>query len=105
MLAITKKIEIAANLAIIIVAVVPAIVLVQRYLLSLSQPPAQVAPLQSNREQNFHFRISIGKETKITADTAQKARLLSALWQERTKLNNIRLVAVFPQKISETSNI
>lgn len=109
----TKRIELIANVAIIVVAVLLTGVLVRNYLLAKTPerpPPASSSILPGTKLSlpGVDWKAN-GKTLVLALSTGchfctESAPFYQRLAQERAKNSNLRLVAVFPQSISDGQN-
>jgi hypothetical protein len=105
-----KKIEVAANLAIIAVAILLGVVLVRNYLMPKPQAPPQAAaaPIPPGTKLSLpgvDWKAN-GRTLVMALSTGchfctESAPFYQRVAQERAKVGNIRLVAVFPEPVSE----
>ena len=105
-----KRTEMVANLAIILVAIFLGAVLVKDYLLPKPQPsmptaPAAIAPGTKLSLPGVDWKAN-GKTLVLALSTAcrfctESGPFYQRLVQDRAKIQNIRLVAVFPQPVAE----
>jgi hypothetical protein len=106
MINLTKRIELLANIAIIVVALLLGGVLVKRYL--LPQPaqsaaaPAPIAPGTKLAVPGVEWAKSKQTLLLVLSDTChfctESAGFYQRLAQERAKRNDVRLVAMLPQE-------
>src|SRR5882672_7848799 len=105
-----KRIELVANLAIIAVAILLGTVLVRSYLLPWLRPPQQIAT--SSLRPGMQLSLpgvdwkGNGRTLLLALSTqchfcTESAQFYQRICQERAKAPNVRLVAVFPQPVSE----
>ena len=106
-----KRIEFAANIAIIVVAILLGVALVRNYLF---RSPAQTQiPAVAGIETGTKFSLSgvdwnASKQTLVMALSTkchfctESAPFYQRLAQERARNLNLRLIAVFPQKSQES---
>ncbi len=107
---ITKKLELVANLAIIVVAILLGVVLVKSYLIPKPRAPQQAAtasipPGTKLSIQGVDWKAN-GRTLVFALSTGchfctESAPFYQRVAQERAKAGNIRLVAVFPEPVSE----
>lgn len=106
-----KRIEFAANVAIIVVAILLGVVLVRNYLFR-SPTPTQI-PAVAGIETGTKLSLSgvdwnTSKRTLVMALSTEchfcteSAPFYQRLAQERARNLNLRLIAVFPQKSQES---
>src|SRR5713226_621241 len=105
-----KKIELVANVAIIAVAIVLGAVVIRSFFFSRSQGQPQ-APIQAI-QPGTHLSLpgvdwkANGRTLVLALSTqchfcTESAPFYQRLAQERSKVSNVRLVAVFPQPVAE----
>jgi len=110
MRAVAKKIELAANIAIVIVALLLVSALVRNYLLpktptaqravaSVLQPGSKI--LLSDVDWKGNGRTLIMALSTQCHFCTESAGFYQRLAQQRQKSGNIRMIAVFPQEASE----
>lgn len=117
-----KKLEVLANIAVVITSVVLCSVLVKKYFFSAAQPEASVEAVQSKSPpSNLPQRRSIKAGTKISLagiDWSKSPRTVvlalsttchfctesAPFYQQlqRQKPNNVRIVALFPQSVGDS---
>ena len=106
-----KRIELAANLAIIIVAILLGVVLLRNYL--LRSPVPTKAPAAAEIQAGTKLSLpgvdwNAGKQTLVMALSTkchfctESAAFYQRLAQERARNLHLRLVAVFPQASQES---
>jgi len=108
-----KRIELVANVAIIVVAILLGVVLVRSYLFRRS-PAVQTTATPAVRPGT---KLSLpGVDWKATGRTlvmalstqchfcSESAPFYQRVAQERAKTGNLRLLAVLPQSVSESQN-
>jgi thiol-disulfide isomerase/thioredoxin len=108
---VVKRIELAANLAIIVVAILLGVVLVRNYFI---RSPSAIQPSRTAQvEDGMKLSLSgvdwtASKQTLVMALSTkchfctESAPFYQRLAQERAKNANLRLVAVFPQTSRES---
>lgn len=107
-----KKVELLANIAIVVVALVLGAVLVKRYLL----PGPQPEPIATDRQIKAGTKLSLegidwakNERTLLLALSTdcrfctESAPFYQRLIQERTRGTNLKLVAVLPQELTESN--
>ena len=105
-----KKLELAANAAIIIVAILLGVVLVRNYL--LPQPKAQQEGAPSSIARGTRLSLTgvdwtASRKTVVLALSTrchfctESAPFYQRLARENTKIGNARIVALFPQPVSD----
>lgn len=104
-----KRTEMAANVAIIVVAILLGVVLVKNNLLANPQPamaaPAGIAPGTKLSLPGVDWKAN-GRTVVLALSTTcrfctESGPFYQRLAQERARIQNIRLVAVFPQPVAE----
>ena len=107
---IIKRIELVANVAIIVVAILLGVVLVRNYLLPRSRAPQQAAassipPGTKLLLPGVDWKAN-GKTLVLALSTGchfctDSGAFYQRVAQERAKAGNLRLVAVFPEPVPE----
>lgn len=107
---ITKKIELVANVAIIVVAILLGVALVRNYVLPKSQVPqpaatSSIAPGTKFSLPGVDWKAN-GKTLVLALSTGchfctESASFYQRVAQERARVGSIRIVAVFPEPVSE----
>lgn len=111
MATLTKRIELVANLAIIVVAILLGVVLVRNYMTPkapASQQPAAATSIPPGTQLSLpgvDWKAN-GRTVVLALSTGchfctESAQFYQRVAQERAKAGNIRLVAVFPEPVSE----
>ena len=105
-----KKIELAANLAIIVIAILLGVILVRNYMLprSESQPGATQSTIMPGTKLSMagvDWKAN-GKTLVLALSTGchfctESAPFYQRIAQEKSKAGNTRIVAAFPQPIAE----
>jgi hypothetical protein len=104
-----KKTEVAANIAIVVVAILLGVVLVRKYLLPDAHAPIPpvptIAPGTKLSLPNVDWQVN-GRTLLLALSTTcrfctESGPFYQRVAQERAKNQNIRLVAVFPQSVAE----
>jgi len=102
-----KKTEMVADIAIVVVGILLAVVLVKNYLLAKPQAPmpAAIAPGTKLSLPSVNWKAN-GTTLVLALSTGcrfctESGPFYQRLAQERAKNQNIRLVAVFPQPVAE----
>src|SRR3989440_6570834 len=106
-----KRIELVANLAIIVVAILLGVVLVRSYL--FRRPPATQTATASAIQPGTKLSLP-GVDWKANGRTlvmalstqchfcSESAQFYQRVAQERTKTGNLRLLAILPQSLNES---
>ncbi|HKP73055.1 MAG TPA: redoxin family protein [Pyrinomonadaceae bacterium] len=106
-----KRVELLANVAIVVVAVLLAVVLVQRYLLPAAPAPenAETAQLKPGTKLTLPVDWGGNKQTLLMVLSTnchfctESAPFYQRLAEEKAKHGwNVRMVAVMPQSIDES---
>jgi thioredoxin-related protein len=104
----TRNIELATNIAIIVVAVLLSIVLIKNYLLSGAAPNANAPDAPSNGTrmslQDVNWAAKKRTLVMVLSDSCryctESADFYKKLAQERAKDDHTRLIAVLPQDVA-----
>ncbi|MGI9065469.1 MAG: peroxiredoxin family protein [Pyrinomonadaceae bacterium] len=108
--ALTKKVELIANLAIIVVAILLAVVFVRNYFASGSRTPADAEPSSIHTGTKLSIPgvdWNANSPTLVMALSTQchfcteSASFYQRVAEQRTTPSNLRVIAVFPQPVSE----
>lgn len=103
----TKRIELLANLAIIVVAILLGVALVKHYLSPQnSTPPASASVITPGTKLSLPDLTGTNKTLIMALSTSchyctESAPFYKRLAEERGKNVNVKLVAVFPQAIAD----
>jgi thiol-disulfide isomerase/thioredoxin len=105
-----KRAELLANIAIVIVAILLSVVLVKRFVLESSQPPSPAAANQIAPGQRISLEgIDWAKSGHTVLLVLQKgchyctesAPFYQRLIKETANRNDVKLIAIFPQSVTE----